>query len=106
MQSETEARQLMLEIQVEELAYWLSKEEEGHRKASARASAADRKNKMLREQTAALEGQLHTLEQCWNCPDLGNRTICAKCTNNSVFSRSGNIYVWNDPRCSRKEGIP
>ena len=98
MAKETDPKILLLEMQVDELSFLLEREEGAHRKASARATASERRNKLLRAQADALIKQLSTLEDCWNCPDLGNHDICSKCANNAVFSKEESTFIWNDPR--------
>lgn len=89
-----EAQLLLLELQNEELFAKLEKEEDAKQKASSRASAAERQNKALRKKVEFLISELETLEQCWNCQDLGNRGICSKCTNNAVFVQEDNRLLW------------
>lgn len=91
---DNESQILMLEMQVDELLAKLSEEEIAHKKASSRATATERQNKALRKKTEFAESELAILEQCWNCPDLGNREICMKCSNNAVFEESGGKLQW------------
>lgn len=103
MANQADPNTILLEMQVEELSFRLEREEEAHRKASARATASERRNRVLRSQSEELEGQLRTLEHCWNCPDLGNRKVCVRCANNSVFtSQDGKTFTWIDPRANHK----
>lgn len=101
---DNESQILLLEMQVDELLAKLSDEEAAHQKASSRATAAERQNKALRKKTEFAESELATLEQCWNCPDLGNREICMKCSNNAVFEESDGRQQWRGyPKTTRRE---
>lgn len=99
-----EAAFLLLEMQNEELFAKLEKEEDAHRKASNRATAIERQNKGLRKKMDFAESEIATLEQCWNCPDLGNKAVCGKCSNNSVFIEVDGRYEWRGYPPIRRQG--
>lgn len=89
-----EAHVMLLQMQVEELQSALDKEQEMHRKASKRATAAEQRNKKLREAAEDMEGDLNILAQCMSCPDWGHREKCKGCTNSAVFQWNGTSFEW------------
>lgn len=91
---DADAKIMILELQNDELIAKLASEEEAHRKASSRATAAERQNKALRKKIEYAEAEMALIEQCWNCQDLGKRDICKKCANSAVFEDTGNRLQW------------
>lgn len=85
---------ILLQMQVEELTARLSASEEAHRKASQRATAAERRNSALRTKMESCEGDIRILAQCWACEALGKKEQCKKCSNSAVFIETEDGFVW------------
>lgn len=82
-----ECRELMLELQVDELTAMLENAETQRRNACRRATYAEQRNKRLLDQIATMEDDFQAIAHCWQCDALGKKECCAKCSNRSVFEK-------------------
>lgn len=89
-----QAHILMLQMQVEQLEAQLIEEIERHKKASHRASMAEKRCQKLKAQTDDMEGDLRILAECCACVDFGKKDRCKKCANSAVFVWNGTSYEW------------
>ena len=93
-QTQENGELLMLHLQIEELTAMLVQEREAHAKASVRATAAERRNAVLRNQIREMESDMAIAAQCWGCDRLGDHDFCEGCTNSAVFIQEGKNYRW------------